>query len=41
MVKKKENCTGQLEKISKHQDRKLKAICIENRKYTIKQMKNK
>uniref|UniRef100_A0A8C5HUA9 Transposase Tc1-like domain-containing protein n=1 Tax=Gouania willdenowi TaxID=441366 RepID=A0A8C5HUA9_GOUWI len=33
--------TGRRRKTSKHQDRKLKAICLENRKLTAKQMRNK
>uniref|UniRef100_A0A3B3QDG3 Transposase Tc1-like domain-containing protein n=1 Tax=Paramormyrops kingsleyae TaxID=1676925 RepID=A0A3B3QDG3_9TELE len=33
--------TGRRRKTSKRQDRKLKAICLENRKYTAKQMKDK
>uniref|UniRef100_A0A3B5BLK5 Transposase Tc1-like domain-containing protein n=1 Tax=Stegastes partitus TaxID=144197 RepID=A0A3B5BLK5_9TELE len=33
--------TGRPRKTSKHQDRKLKAICLENRKCTAKQMRNK
>ena len=33
--------TGRPRKTSKRQDRKLKAICLENRKCTTKQMRNK
>ena len=33
--------TGRSQKTSKHQDRKVKATCLENRKCATKQIKNK
>uniref|UniRef100_A0A3P9PNQ9 Transposase Tc1-like domain-containing protein n=1 Tax=Poecilia reticulata TaxID=8081 RepID=A0A3P9PNQ9_POERE len=37
----KAKCTGRPRKTSKRQDKQLKAICLENRKITTKQMKHK